>query len=608
MDGTVFAFTAENLGPALLAGVPAVVNAVILVHVLRNLPRDRVSGTFALFVALLVVWQSYDVMVRISATEETALFWRRLLYPGQMLAFAVGVHFALLYADRPRLVESAGGLAALYGSAFFWIGTHQETLIHRPFWGFIAAPDSRPVYFVELAWGAVLSLSMTGILGWNALRPDPDPDRKAQARLIFAGMAAPVAIGMFTEFALPLAGLQQMPLTSTTLSFFSIATAFALTRLKLFAVSSATAATAVLETVRDALVIATPEGRLLYANREAAVRFGLNRDRVRSHSVRELFPDEASWTSFRSRVWDATVAGTSTVAHRTRLRGADGRQLPVLASTAPVPVSRWGQPGVLVVATDVSELERAADDLAAARDAAEAASRAKSAFVANMSHELRTPLNAILGYSDLVTEVLEDEGRQDIVRDMRRIKSSGEHLLSLINDILDLSKIEAGRLEIVVEDFDLAEVVAEVRSIGEPLCARNRNRLRVECGPIGRMQTDKIRTRQVLLNLLSNAAKFTENGEVALVVEPDGEEGVRIEVRDTGIGMTPEQLGRLFERFAQVHGDERKYGGTGLGLLLTKRFCEMMGGDVTVASTKGSGSAFTVRLPRRAQRLAVTAA
>ena len=232
----------------------------------------------------------------------------------------------------------------------------------------------------------------------------------------------------------------------------------------------------------------------------------------------------------------------------------------------------------------------------------EVASRHKSEFLANMSHELRTPLNAIIGYSEMLQEEAEDQHAESFIPDLRRIHAAGKHLLELINAVLDLSKIEAGKMELYLESFEVAPLVRDVAAVLEPLAQKNANRVEVECPPgVGAMRADLTKLRQALFNLLSNACKFTERGTVSLVVTRQASaEGDTIvfAVSDTGIGMTPEQMTRLFEEFGQADASTtRRYGGTGLGLALSRRLCRMMGGDIMVASEAGRGSTFTIRLP-----------
>ncbi len=248
------------------------------------------------------------------------------------------------------------------------------------------------------------------------------------------------------------------------------------------------------------------------------------------------------------------------------------------------------------------ELRDVNDQLVESEKRATAATRAKSQFLANMSHELRTPLNAIIGYSEMLQEEAAELDQKEFIPDLQKVQAAGKHLLSLINDILDLSKVEAGKMMLYLETFDIAIAVNDVVATIRPLLDKNSNKLELECRPdIGAMRADLTKVRQALFNLLSNACKFTEKGTIKLQAErrsQGGRDFIFLQVSDTGIGMTPQQLGHIFEAFSQADSSTtRKFGGTGLGLAISRKFCQMMGGELSVVSQPRKGSTFTVALP-----------
>jgi signal transduction histidine kinase/DNA-binding response OmpR family regulator len=257
----------------------------------------------------------------------------------------------------------------------------------------------------------------------------------------------------------------------------------------------------------------------------------------------------------------------------------------------------------LVKVRELAEEQRlTAEELRVARDAADTANQSKSAFLANMSHELRTPMNAILGYSEMLMEEAEDLEQEDFIPDLKKINQAGNHLLSLINDVLDLSKVESGKMEAFAEDIDIDNLIDEVSGTAQPLMEKNSNTLSIErSGQIGRAHQDLTKLRQCLFNLLSNAAKFTHDGTITLHIERTVEAGMdwlTLAVSDTGIGIPADKIDHVFEEFTQADDSTtRDYGGTGLGLAISRRFCELLGGSLRAASETGKGSTFTIRIP-----------
>jgi signal transduction histidine kinase/CheY-like chemotaxis protein len=359
----------------------------------------------------------------------------------------------------------------------------------------------------------------------------------------------------------------------------------------------------IVDTVRKPLLILDPALRVRSGNRAFYQTFAVSAEETENRLIYELGNGQWDIPALRTLLEDIIPA--STVFNDFELEHdfpTIGRRVMLLNARR----LQAGHHGELLVLglEDVTERRRAEEEVAKAREAAENANRTKSLFLANMSHELRTPLNAILGYSEMLQEESVDRGLDDFTADLEKIGSAGKHLLALINDILDLSKIEAGKMELFLEDFSLAEMIREVTATIRPLVRTNENTLHVHLPPeLGRMHADQVKVRQGLFNLLSNAVKFTTRGDVTLDVrreEMDGRGWIVFRVTDTGIGMSPDQLVKLFQDFTQADASTtRKFGGTGLGLALTRRFCQMMGGDVTVHSVPDEGSVFTVKLPDR---------
>ena len=361
---------------------------------------------------------------------------------------------------------------------------------------------------------------------------------------------------------------------------------------------------AILQSALDCIITVDQDSRIVEINPAAERTFGYRKEEALGKSMPELFiPPSLRETHYQGMKRYLETGAAVVLGKRVELLAIrrDGTEFPVELAVNRIPFA--GPALFTATLRDITDRKQAEADLLNAKEMAEQANHSKSNFLANMSHELRTPLNAIIGYSEMLQEEADENGVPSLKSDLRKIYSAGRHLLNLISDILDLSKIEAGRMEVHSESFEVQTLLDDVAATVRPIMEKNANRFEVALSPnLGVMHTDATKVRQSLLNLLSNAAKFTTDGVVKLQAEVEQAGGTEIlcfQVVDTGIGIKPEQMPELFQPFSQLDSPaSRRLGGTGLGLALTRRFCEMMGGSVHVESEPDRGSRFTIRLPR----------
>jgi PAS domain S-box-containing protein len=343
-------------------------------------------------------------------------------------------------------------------------------------------------------------------------------------------------------------------------------------------------------------IVTFDDGIIRYANRRFSEMFELEGSSALGLQAKTLYADP----QHRERFIGALTERGHVEGMEMLLKRVGGEEFWALIASQRVEFE--GRPAMINGLVDISDRKRMEGELHKAIWASEQATRAKSDFVANMSHELRTPLNAIIGYSEILFEDAQSAGRESEMADLRKIQDAGKHLLGLIDNILDLSKIEAGKMTLYLETFELRPMIDSVAATVTPLAKKTGNALVVNCADeAGTMHSDLTKVRQTLFNLLSNACKFTRNGTITLTALRDTNAAgnwIEFQVRDTGIGMTSDQQAKVFEAFTQADASTtRTYGGTGLGLAITKSFCRLMGGDVTLTSEAGKGTTFTVRLP-----------
>jgi PAS domain S-box-containing protein len=365
---------------------------------------------------------------------------------------------------------------------------------------------------------------------------------------------------------------------------------------------------ALLDAVPNAIFVKDTNARFTAFNRTYEEAFGIRREDYLGKTVLDMdnIPREAREAYHKGDV-DLLSTGGSSRNEQTNML-ADGQEHTSIYLRRTFDLADGSSGGMLGVLIDITDIKEMEGEIIAAREQAENASRTKSAFLANMSHELRTPMNAIIGYSEILAEDAEDAGLDEMLSDLNKISASGKHLLSLINDVLDLSKVEAGKMDLFLETFAVSEMAKDVANTSASLLEKNNNNLALDIAEdVGEMHADTTKIRQLLFNLISNSAKFTTDGTITVGASREirGDiPWIRFSVRDTGIGIPEDKLDHIFQEFSQAdESTTRDFGGTGLGLALTKRFCEMMGGSIKVESEIGVGSDFIITLPAVVEKL-----
>jgi PAS domain S-box-containing protein len=505
------------------------------------------------------------------------------------LGFAL-IHFAYALTDRRNNSPYYISLVAVILVSGFSLFTDYvvKDFVSEEWGAFIVAG---PLFLPGAVVVAVPQLYSLYLM-WMHRRSSSDSIKRKQILLVVIGYLCGMSISYATWVLLPhLTDIRSFPLNYVGIVIFETAVFIAIVKYRFFSIGITSIANELFSQSQAGVAIAGGN-KVLALNKKI---------RTMMHDAGEKNIDKKI-QEFAERC-QSHDRGESDF-RETIGKGESSRIVNVSSSA----ISEAGlRKGLIIFVKDITdaikmqeELEQANSELAVARDDAIQANKAKSRFLANMSHELRTPLNAIIGYSEMAAEELEDLGQTAVIPDLNRVNESGRHLLNLINDILDLSKIEAGKMALFVEEFDIYLFVSETASSILPLIEKNNNQLIIECEQdIGTMRTDLTKVRQSLFNLLSNASKFTEKGTITLTVRINNTgDAVLFSVRDTGIGMTEEQQHDLFQEFSQANeSTTRDYGGTGLGLTISKRFCEMMGGSITVQSEPGAGSIFNITLP-----------
>lgn len=567
---------------------------------------SRVSRFFLLYTLPYAVYQFCMFPLHASVSEEVAQAWVVIGEIGAVFIYPSIFHFAAVIGRDENRVRPYIMLA--WGSAILFAITmlttdYFFTGVHRYWWGYYGMFGIVGKLFIVVLTLFMLSAVYRLVKQFRSAEPGSAHWRRTRGLAIAISIASLGAIDF-----LPALGYEVYPAGYIPATLHWMIVIYITLRYRLFDITPEIAAHQIVDNMTDALIVLDMDRTIRLSNPAAEKLFEFRERHAVGKALADVLEDKVSAGYLHAMLTDKPLNNFEL---DYLLSDTVSRTLSCSIVTVNDTVER--PMAFVCMFRDVSEQQQAREELemrvsertaelAVARDHALEASRTKSAFLANMSHELRTPLNAIIGYSELLQEEAEANDDTATIDDLRKINKAGNHLLNLVSMILDLSKIEAGKMELHIDSFDIAPLVSDVTDTFQALAKKNNNILEAKCPRnIGGMVSDGTKVKQALMNLLSNACKFTQNGRIDVTVDKiivDDREVIKVMVADTGIGISLDQQQKLFVEFSQGDTDTtRLYGGTGLGLAISRRFCQLLGGDIQVDSLPGEGSIFTMTLP-----------
>lgn len=580
---------------AFIPGVAVIFNVAITSYVLAQ-RRTPVNRDYILLSSFFIGWIFFDAIHWNPINEDWVVPLLRF-----QTAFWIPIGFLLTKFTYTLLGKQKGiiyySIMALAITAAI-LGVSTDLIVKdfaREHWGVLIVGG--PLYVATTLLVTTAPFVYALVLISLAIRTTQERNIRRQMAMIVIGSGLAAVASLSTLVILPeFFNIRPVPLHHMGIIIHLGFILYAILRYRFLAIGIHDVANDLFSNVRDGVVVLNRQGDVLQANDATRKLFDEKSDKNIIHKVEQLIKEKHLSLEGEIDDHEITIEKNNDTTHLRLSR---------------YPVKQAGEEiGTIIFFHDVTKHKKAAEkiqlinqDLARARDHALEASQTKSTFLANISHELRTPLNAIIGYSEMLIDDEEVNKKKEVIRDLDKIRSSGRHLLELINQVLDLSKVEAGKMDIYIEDINIADLMDSVVDTLQPLAEKNQNKLLVHYpSNIGNIHTDFTKLRQILFNLLSNATKFTKEGTIKLQVkalEKDNTDWVEFLVSDTGIGIDPKYINNLFDPFSQADpSTTRKFGGTGLGLNITHHFCEILGGNIAVDSQLNKGTTFSVQLPR----------
>ena len=591
---------------ALPPRVTAIATLVLGVLILWRERGSRIGLHYFLFVLSVFIWLLSQSLTISASSYEVAIFWTRVSQAGVLLMYPTIYHFGvmLLGIDQQKKahIVVAWSLASVFIVTTVFTGVYVQDL-YRYDWGWYPKYELWPIVWLIVSSYFIVTGSYFILQTYLKAEPGTINYKRAKGMLIGFGFAMCAFMDVVPAF-----GIDMYPLGHTGILIDAAITMALTWRYRLVDITPQFAAKEIIDTMSDALLVLDSDKVIRLANPEAERLFGRSLTELTDLGLSAALLDHRAAGGIEAAHWGEDVRNAEVL-----LSDPNGRERVINLSVSVMRAGEQKPLAYICVMRDITEQKRVQEELehrvmertaelAIARDQALEASRTKSAFLANMSHELRTPLNAIIGYSELLAEKADESNVPELSDDLQKITRSGSHLLELINTVLDLSKVEAGKMELYLEDFEAKIPIEEVVEAFQALSKKNGNQLIAYLPPdLGTIRADSTKIRQALMNLVSNACKFTENGVIEVHAERsvlDDAEWICISVEDSGIGMDRVEQEKLFSEFTQASTTtSKKYGGSGLGLAISQRFCQLMGGAITVESTVGEGSQFTICLP-----------
>ncbi len=602
LDPQTYFFNPYSLPPLFISLLVLSAGLFIVVHEYAS----RVSRYFLLYALPYALYQFCMFPNHASASEDVAHVWILIGEVGAVFIYPSIFHFAAVIGRDEEQVKPYIVLA--WGSAIVFaailLTTDQFIAgVHRYWWGYygiFGAIGKLFIFVFALFW---LSTIYRLVKQFRSAEPGSIHWRRTR------GLAFAISIATFAAVDfLPALGFEVYPWGYAPATLHWMVAVYITLRYRLLDITPEIAAQQIVDNMTDALIVLDMEKTVRLSNPAAERLFDIREPQALGKSLADVFDDNVAAGYMHAMLTDNPLSY-----YELEYQSADKGTRTLSCSMTTVKDNARRPIAFVCMFHDVTEQRQAhgelerrvaerTAELAVARDHALEASRTKSAFLANMSHELRTPLNAIIGYSELLQEDAELLDDQGLINDLTKISKAGNHLLNLVSMVLDLSKIEAGKMELHLESFDIAPLVSDVADTFQALASKNNNVLEVHCPRnIGSIVSDATKVNQALMNLLSNACKFTQDGHIDVTVKKillNDEEVIQIEVADNGIGMSLDQQQKLFVEFSQADAETtRLFGGTGLGLAISRRFCQLLGGDIHVDSLPDEGSIFTMTLP-----------